>query len=126
MVRKKDWILFSAWAPHPMNSIFCIKYLTGGDDFYGPNFGGASVHTQVRKGYLEECPNVGKLLTQMTFDIPMENGGMGYILADGDDPTDAGAKLLKAHPEYLEAWLNGITTKDGDNGLDAVRRRLGL
>ncbi|MES0864510.1 choline ABC transporter substrate-binding protein [Ruegeria sp. SCPT10] len=124
--RKEDWIVFLAWAPHPMNAQFELEYLTGGDDFYGPNFGGATVHTQVRKGYLDECPNVGKLITQMTFDIPMESEGMGYILEEGLDPNDAGAKLLKAHPEYLDAWLDGVTTKDGGNGLDAVRAHLGL
>ncbi len=124
--RKEDWIVFLAWAPHPMNTQFEIEYLTGGDDFYGPNFGGATVHTQVRKGYLEECPNIGKLVTQMTFDIPMESEGMGYILEDGMDPNEAGAKLLKAHPEYLDAWLDGVTTLDGSSGLDAVRAHLGL
>lgn len=124
--RKEDWIVFLAWAPHPMNTQFDIEYLTGGDDFYGPNFGGATVHTQVRKGYLEECPNIGKLVTQITFDIPMESEGMGYILEDGMDPNEAGTKLLKAHPEYLDAWLDGVTTLDGGNGLDAVRAHLGL
>lgn len=124
--RKEDWIVFLAWAPHPMNNQFDIEYLTGGDDFYGPNFGGATVHSQVRKGYLNECPNVGKLITQMTFDIPMESEGMGYILDDGMDPDEAGAKLLKAHPEYLDAWLEGVTTSDGGNGLEAVRAHLGL
>lgn len=124
--RKEEWIAFLAWAPHPMNTQFEIEYLTGGDDFYGPDFGGATVHTQVRQGYLEECPNIGKLITQMTFDIPMESEGMGYILDDGLDPNAAGAKLLQAHPEYLEAWLDGVTGKDGGNGLDAVRAHLGL
>ncbi len=124
--RREDWIVFLAWAPHPMNTEFEIGYLSGGDDFFGPDFGGATVHTQVRQGYLEECPNVGKLITQMTFDVPMESEGMRFILEDGMDPNDAGAALLKAHPEYLEAWLEGVTAIDGSNGLDAVRAHLGL
>jgi glycine betaine/proline transport system substrate-binding protein len=124
--RRKEWIVFLAWAPHPMNTAHDIQYLTGGDDFYGPNFGGATVHTQVRAGYLEECPNVGRLLKQMTFDIPMESEGMGYILHDGDDPNAAGARLLRAHPEVLETWLAGVTTREGGDGLAAVRGHLGL
>lgn len=124
--RRNEWIVFLAWAPHPMNTVYDIEYLSGGDDFYGPNFGGATVHTQVRAGYLQECPNVGRLLTQMTFDIPMESEGMGYILNDGADPAAAGARLLKAHPEVLEAWLAGVTTRDGGDGLTAVRGHLGL
>ncbi|MBG19062.1 MAG: glycine/betaine ABC transporter substrate-binding protein [Rhizobiales bacterium] len=124
--KSKDWMVFLGWAPHPMNTRFDMEYLSGGDDFYGPDFGGATVHTQVRKGYLEECPNVGKLLTQMTFDIPMESEGMGYILEDGDDAEDAATKLLKAHPDYLATWLEGVTTQDGNDGLAAVRAHLGL
>lgn len=124
--RRKEWIVFLAWAPHPMNTAHDIQYLTGGDDFYGPNFGGATVHTQVRAGYLEECPNVGRLLKQMTFDIPMESEGMGYILNDGEDPNAAGARLLRAHPEVLATWLEGVTTRDGGDGLAAVRGHLGL
>ena len=125
-VRRNDWIVFLAWAPHPMNAVYEIEYLTGGDDFYGPNFGGATVHTQVRKGYLAECPNIGRLLTQMTFNIPMESKGMGYILSDGDDPEEAAKKLLTEAPSYLDAWLDGVTTKDGGDGLAAVKKHLGL
>ena len=125
-VRRDEWVVFLAWAPHPMNTQYEIEYLTGGDDFYGPNFGGATVHTQVRQGYLDECPNVGRLLTQLTFDVPLESEGMIYILDDGMSPNDAGARLLQAHPEYLEAWLDGVTTLSGENGLDAVRAHLGL
>ena len=124
--RKEDWIVFLAWAPHPMNTQFEIEYLSGGDDFYGPNFGGATVHTQVRAGYMDECPNVAKLLTQLTFDIPMESEGMGYILEDGNSAEEAAERLLKTHPDYLAAWLDGVTTKDGDEGLAAVKAKLGL
>ncbi len=47
-----------------MNTVFRMKYLTGGDKFYGPNFGAATVSTQVRKGYLQECPNVATPVEQ--------------------------------------------------------------
>ena len=124
--RSEEWIVFLAWAPHPMNTQFDIAYLTGGDDFYGPNFGGATVHTQVRTGYLDECPNVGRLLTQMTFDVSMESEGMGYILEDGDSAEEAATRLLQAHPDYLTAWLDGVQTLDGQEGLSAVRAHLGL
>ncbi len=36
-------IVFLGWEPHPMNSMFKMTYLTGGDDYFGPNFGGATV-----------------------------------------------------------------------------------
>ena len=55
-------IVFLGWEPHPMNKNLDMVYLTGGDDWFGPDFGGATVATNVRKGYLEECPNVGQFL----------------------------------------------------------------
>lgn len=120
------WIVFQAWAPHPMNLDHEIAYLTGGDATYGPDFGGATVHTQVRQGYMAECPNVARLLTNLTFTIEMESQGMGYILADGMAPEEAARTLLAEQPEVLEAWLAGVETRDGGDGLAAVRDDLGL
>ena len=125
-VRRKDWIVFQGWAPHPMNNDFPIAYLTGGDAYYGPDLGAATVHTQVRKGYLQECPNVAKLLGNITFDVPLENEGMGYLIHDGMSATEAAAKALKAHPEYLDKWLAGVTTFDGTEALPAVKAAIGL
>lgn len=125
-VEKKKWILFLGWAPHPMNNDIAMDYLTGGDKFYGPNFGGATVHTQVHKGFVQACPNIGKLLNNLTFDIPTENTGMAYIIKDNMKPTDAAAKVLKANPQLLGPWLAGVTTIDGKDGLAAVKAELGL
>ncbi|MCW4629305.1 MULTISPECIES: choline ABC transporter substrate-binding protein [Marinomonas] len=124
--RRDKWIAFLGWAPHPMNANFEMEYLSGGDDFFGPNFGGANVHTNVRKGYLQECPNVGKLLTNLTFSLPMENEIMGAILDDGKKPDIAAKEWLKANPDVLNTWLEGVTTTSGDNGLSAVKSHLGL
>jgi len=33
---------------------------------------------------------------------------------------------LKQHPELLQAWLNGVKTRGGDDGLPAVKKVLGL
>ena len=119
-------IIFLGWEPHPMNANFKMTYLTGGDDFFGPNFGGAIVATNVRKGYVTECPNTGKLLQNLEFSLKMENEIMGAILNDGEDAKDAAAAWLKANPDVLGPWLDGVTTKDGGDGLAAVKTGLGL
>lgn len=119
-------IIFLGWEPHPMNANFKMTYLTGGDDFFGPNLGGAIVATNVRKGYVAECPNTGKLLQNLEFSLKMENEIMGAILNDGEDPKDAAAAWLKANPDVLGPWLDGVTTKDGGEGLAAVKTGLGL
>ena len=108
-----DPIVFLGWAPHPMNATFKMTYLTGGDSTFGPNFGGATVHTNTRAGYVGECPNVGKFLTNLKFSLPMENEIMGKILNDGEDPEKAATEWLKANVAAVEPWLAGVKTKDG-------------
>lgn len=117
-------IIFLGWEPHPMNATFKMSYLTGGDDVFGPNFGGAQVDTDVRKGYATECPNVGKFLQNLEFTLPMENQIMGAILNDGEDPAAAAKVWLKANPEALKPWLAGVTTKDGGDAAAAVAAAL--
>ncbi|WP_457584035.1 choline ABC transporter substrate-binding protein [Ensifer canadensis] len=119
-------IVFLGWEPHPMNANFKLTYLSGGDDIFGANFGGASVFTNVRAGYTTECPNVGKLLTNLKFSLQMENEIMGKILNDGKEPDAAATEWLKGNPTAIDPWLAGVTTKDGGEGLAAVKTALGL
>ena len=119
-------VVFLGWEPHPMNANFSLTYLTGGDDIFGPNLGGATIFTNVRAGYTTECPNVGKLLTNLKFSLPMENEIMGKIINDGKDPETSATEWLKANPAAIEPWLAGVTTKDGGDAVAAVKAALGL
>ncbi len=119
-------IVFLGWEPHPMNQNIKMAYLTGGDDYFGPNFGGATVYTNTRKGYVDECPNVGQFLKNLEFTLPLENAIMGKILDDGEAPEQAATEWLKANPDVLNGWLAGVTTRDGKDGLAAVRASLGV
>jgi glycine betaine/proline transport system substrate-binding protein len=124
--RSDEPIVFLGWAPHPMNSNFELEYLSGGDDFFGPDFGGATVFTNTRKGYSAECENVGQLLANLEFTLPMENEIMGAILNDGTDPREAAKTWLAANPDILSGWLDGVTTKDGGDAMEAVKKSLGM
>ena len=93
-----EGIVFLGWEPHPMNTNIEMTYLTGGDEVFGPNFGGATVYTNTRKGYSAECPNVGKLLQNLEFTLPLENEIMGAILDDGEDPDDGGGGVAEGQP----------------------------
>ncbi|MGQ9364938.1 choline ABC transporter substrate-binding protein [Azospirillum sp. ST 5-10] len=124
--RSKKWIVFLGWAPHPMNKHFELTYLAGGDDWFGPDFGGAVVNTNVRKGYVEECPNVGRFFKNLSFTLEMENAVMDDILNNDLRANDAAAAYLKANPAVLGAWLDGVTTFDGKDGLAAAKAKLGV
>ena len=120
-------IVFLGWEPHPMNTNFKLTYLTGGDEVFGPNLGGATIYTNVRKGYTEECPNVGVFLKNLEFSLPMENEIMGKILNDGLEGEAAATAWLKANPAAIEPWLANVKTKDGSaDALPTVKKALGL
>ncbi len=121
---KGEPVVFLGWAPHPMNNRFDLTYLTGGDDIFGPDFGTAVVYSNVRRGYLQECPNVGALLQNLVFSVEMENVLMGAILEDGVETEKAAENWLRDNPEILDLWLDGVTTRDGQSAKDAVLNAL--
>ena len=106
-------VVFLGWDPHPMNMRFDMRYLSGGDGVFGPNFGGATIYTDVRAGYSQECPNVGRLLKNMKFTLTGESQMMDAILNQHQQPEAAAEAWLKAHPKAVSAWLEGVTTFDG-------------
>jgi glycine betaine/proline transport system substrate-binding protein len=122
--QRGEAVVFLGWEPHPMNSSFQMTYLSGGDDVFGPDFGGAVVATNTRKGYVAECPNTGKFLQNLGFSLQMENEIMGAILNDEKEPNDAARAWLAANPAMWESWLDGVTTKDGGDAKAAVAAAL--
>lgn len=123
---RNEPIVFLGWEPHPMNANFDMSYLEGGDDWFGPNLGGATVFTNTSAGYAERCPNVGKLLNNLEFSLAMENEIMGAILNDGEDPADAAKAWLSANPDAFMGWLDGVTTEDGGDAVAAVKASLDM
>ncbi|WP_318474042.1 choline ABC transporter substrate-binding protein [Photobacterium leiognathi] len=119
-VRRDQWIVYLGWAPHPMNSNVEMEYLAGGDDFFGPNYGGANVYTNVRSNYLTECPNVGQLLKNLSFSLEMENSLMEAILNQKVQPEKAARQWLSENPQQVEAWLKDVKTREGKVATTAV------
>ena len=118
----KKPIVFLAWDPHPMNMRFDLKYLAGGDEFFGPNYGGATIYTVTRKGYSAECPNMGRLLANLKFTLRGENEMMDAILDRHEIPEAAATAWLKANPAAAQAWLQGVLTFDGRPAAGALAR----
>jgi glycine betaine/proline transport system substrate-binding protein len=123
-IRVKRPIVFLAWEPHPMNMRFDLRYLTGGDAIFGPNFGGATIYTNVRAGYLRDCPNVGRLLQNLNFSLRGESELMDAILNRHLQPEAAAAAWLKANPAAVMPWLAGVQTADGSPALAALSGQL--
>jgi len=118
----KKPVVFLAWEPHPMNMRFDLKYLSGGDEVFGPNYGGATIYTVTRRGYSAECPNIGHLLANLKFTLRGESEMMDAILDRHEVPEAAATAWLKANPSAVKAWLTGVLTFDGRPALSALAR----
>ena len=118
--REKKPIVFLGWEPHPMNMRFDMKYLAGGDEVFGPNYGGATIYTVTRRGYSAECPNMGRLIANLKFTLRGESEMMAAILDRHEAPDLAATEWLKANPTATKAWLDGVLTFDGRPALSAL------
>lgn len=123
-VRRNQWIAYLGWAPHPMNSNVEMEYLSGGDDFFGPNYGGANVYTNVRHDYLSECKNVGQLLQNLNFTLEMENELMEAILNQSVKPEKAAQKWIAENPQQVELWLKNVKSQTGESAQKVVTQYL--
>ena len=125
-VLDQKWVVFLGWAPHYMNKIIDMKYLTGSTaETFGENNGMATVYTNIRKGFAEEQPNVGRFLKNMTFPITMMNDILETLNNDREiKHAEAGMLWLKKHPEIYQEWLEGVTTVDGKPALPAFEESL--
>ena len=122
-----EWVVFLGWAPHPMNRNIDMAYLTGGEAYFGKNQGEATVHTLVGEDYKERCGNVARLLEQFTFEVSEQNQGEAYVMDEGMSSREAGKALMRANPELLDRWLEGVTARDGEaSAREAVSGALGL
>lgn len=118
------WIVFLGWEPHPMNTRFEMRYLEGGDQYFGPDFGGAKVYSNLRKDFARDCPNAARLVGNLRFTLDMENRLMDEVLSGRKNRRKAARDWMVEHPQAVEQWLAGVRTLDGRPGLEAVREAL--
>ncbi len=113
--RQGEGIVFLGWEPHPMNANLEMIYLTGGDDVFGPNFGGATVLDQHPGGLRRGMPQRRQAAAEPR--VQPRDGERDH----GRDPRRRGRSgrggggVAHREPGALEPWLAGVT--------DAGRRR---
>lgn len=122
--KRDQWIVFLGWEPHPMNLQFDMRYLSGGDDTFGPDYGAATVYTMTRSDYTSRCPNAARLMANLRFDTDMENQLMQAIMDKRQTPEAAATQWLKKNRSVLDTWLVGVNTLDGKPALPAVNAYL--
>ena len=120
-VKKQKFVTFLGWTPHPMNVQLKMRYLKGGEKYFGDT---GNVYTLTRKGYAQACPNVARLLTNRTLTQDMETSIMAEVVNNKVSNADAAKAWIRANPAVLDKWLEGVETLDGQDALAAVKAKL--
>jgi glycine betaine/proline transport system substrate-binding protein len=131
-IRKGQWAAWLAWAPHPMTINIDMKFLQGGEDYFGPDQGAAAVYSLSRTGYAWQCPNVGQFIENYKFTVNEQSTIADYVVTDQMDPLDAGLRLIKENPELIDRWLDQggtyqtgpVQTVDGKDAGQAIKQAL--
>lgn len=122
-VKRNEWVVFFGWQPHPMNINMKVTYLTGSDNVFGPDEGAATVSVVTAPDYAQRCPNVNRLLENLTFTAAQESQLMEPIM-QRKTPQEVAKQWLLDHPEDLQRWLAGVTTLDGRDAVQTVQASL--
>ena len=125
-IHKSEWIVFLGWSPHPMNLKYRMQYLAGGDDTFGANYGGATIYTDVRAGYLAECPNVGTAPEESPIHSRHRKPDDGADSRRSPRGPRRGDEVPhRSISRCSTAWLDGVTTvRRPTRAAHAVRREL--
>jgi len=119
-IDRHEWIVFVGWEPHPMNSMFNIMFLTDTHRSFGNLSEGASICSVVRTKWRDNCPELMKIITNLSFSFDMVNAIMAIIKNQDIDPQTAAKYWLNEHPDHLKLWLQNIKTIDGKEGYQAA------
>ncbi|WP_186645012.1 choline ABC transporter substrate-binding protein [Fluviispira vulneris] len=111
--KSKKWIVFLGWQPHPMNTKINMKFLKGGENYFGPDQGKSTVHTITRKNFALDCPNLANFLKNIQFTVKNENELMDMILYKNIEPKKAAEIWLKQNLPTVEKWIVNVNNFDG-------------
>lgn len=125
-IDQNKWIVFLGWAPHPMNVLYDMKYLDGSTpETFGENNGTATVYTNLRKGFVEDYPNLGLFFKNLYFPIKMMNESMLMLHEDKKvKHREAGLIWISEHPEVYSVWFKDVKTADGQPALPVIEKYL--
>ncbi|TDO15306.1 ABC transporter substrate-binding protein [Halomonas ventosae] len=123
-IDRGEWIVFAGWTPHWMNIEYDIEYLTDTQNMWGPEGGRSDVRTLVTSDFAEAAPNATRLLDQLSFTADDQSAMIRGFSYEEREPEAVALAWLRANPAKVQAFLEGVTTRDGEPGWSAVQQAL--
>ncbi|SDN90204.1 glycine betaine/proline transport system substrate-binding protein [Halomonas shengliensis] len=123
-INREEWIVFAGWTPHWMNIEYDIRYLDDTQDMWGPDGGRSDVKTLVTTDFSESNPNATRLLDQLVFSADDQSAMIRGFSYEEREPEEVALQWLRDNPERVAAFLEGVTTRDGEPAWPVVQQAL--
>lgn len=124
--RNDEWILFYGWTPHWMNIEYDIVYLDDPDNVFGPGGGSSDVRTLLNSGFADSHPNAKKLLDQMVFSADDQSQLILEFSYKEREADEVAVEWLQNNVDKVKAYLDGVTTIDGEPAWPVVQKKFDL
>ena len=111
-----DPIVFLAWSPHWMTVQFDTVFLEDPDKVWG---GAGEIRTLTREGFAEDNPAIETFIGNLEFSTD-EAGEFYYAHdKDGQDLGEIASAWIKANPDKVASFLQGVDDADGKPGAES-------
>lgn len=102
-IRRKEWIVVTAWSPHWMFGRWKLHYLDDPKKTLGEE---ERIHTVVRNGLDKDMPEVYAFLDRFRYaDANQLETLMAWNQEKGADLMANARRFMKEHPELVREWL---------------------
>ena len=101
-VRRKEWIVVTAWRPHWMFGVYDLRFL---EDPKGALGGLERVHAVARRGFYKDHPEVTAMIGRMF--IPLDELEVAMNRARKTSYEEAVDHYIEAHAARIDYWVTG-------------------
>lgn len=101
-IRRKEWIVVTAWSPHWMFGRWQLRYLDDPKKSLGEE---EYISTAVRKGLKQEHPEAYAFLERFHYDNASQLQTYMNWNQENDDHEGNARRFMRENPKLVEAWL---------------------
>jgi len=123
-VNNKEWIVWAAWKPHWMNTVYDMVYLDDPENIFGNKY--SWVETITRQGFPEDHPQVTTFLKNFIIRSETQSQ-LSYEIGQNEKDVDEFAeKWVKDNIFRVSSFLALVEAPNGEPAIDVLRENIGL
>lgn len=110
-------VVFLGWSPHWMTLEFKLHFL---DDPQHVWPGAGEIRVLARAGLKKDDPNLYRYLSQIKVDAQTASQWIYDVSKDKKPVATVASDWIKAHPDQIRKWLDGVKSVDGKPAADVA------